>query len=47
LRYSVTGDHVEHVPLMAQARALGYRVLATDALVVEHANLPEHGEVWH
>jgi len=47
LRYGVTGDEVEHRGLMADARAAGYRVLATDALVVEHANLPEHGEAWH
>jgi hypothetical protein len=47
LRYDVVGDGVEHVGLMARARARGYRVLATDQLVVEHAYLPDYGEAWH
>jgi hypothetical protein len=46
LRYSVTGGEVEHVGLLAQARALGYRVWATDSCTVEHAYLPNHGEGW-
>lgn len=47
LRYRVAGNEVEHRGLLAQARSLGYRVLATDAVKVEHAYLPNHGEHWH
>lgn len=47
LRYAVAGDEVEHTGLLAQARARGYRVYATDAVTVLHAYLPHYGERWH
>lgn len=47
LRYGVTAGEVEHRGLLARAKALGYRVIATDAVVVTHAYLPAHGERWH
>lgn len=47
LRYSVTGDQVEHRYLLGQAKERGYRVLATDAITVTHAYLPAYGEDWH
>lgn len=46
-RYSVTGDSVEHVVLMEEARALGFRVFMTDRAKVEHAYLPKYGVEWH
>ena len=46
-RYSTVGGAVEHVALMAEARTLGYRVLALRALIIEHAYLPKYGEAWH
>ena len=46
-RYEPVGDDVEHVSMMAEARALGYRIWATDAVQVEHAYLPLYGVAWH
>lgn len=46
-RYEPAGDDVEHVSMMAEARALGYRVWATDAVQVMHAYLPLYGVAWH
>jgi Anp1 len=45
-RYQPVRDEVEHVSFFAQARARHWRVLATDAVTVEHAFLPKYGEKW-
>lgn len=46
-RYAVDGNAVEHVALMQDARAMGYKVFMTDLARVEHAYLPRYGERWH
>jgi len=46
-RYEPVGDDVEHVSMMAEARALGYRIWAMDAVQVTHAYLPKYGVAWH
>lgn len=47
LRYSVTGNEVEHLSFCDSARQAGVRVFATDETHVLHAFLPRHGEQWH
>jgi len=46
-RYRPRGDEVEHVSLMAQARAMGYKVYARRDVVVRHAFLPYYGLDLH
>lgn len=45
-RYKPVGDEVEHQSFMRQARELGHKIMATDALNVLHAYLPKYGETW-
>lgn len=46
-RYAPEGDEVEHPDLMAQARAMGYKVYARRDVIVRHAFLPYYGLDLH
>lgn len=46
-RYDAADQRIEHEFFMAQARALGYRVLARVDVRIEHAFLPKYGVTWH
>lgn len=46
-QYDPVGDEVEHRSLMRFAKRLGYRVIATDKAIVEHAYLPRYGQKWN
>ena len=46
-RYDPVRNEIDHLSLMRQARALGYRIWATEDATVEHAYLPHYGEDWH
>lgn len=46
-RYAPKGDEVEHPTLMAQARAMGFKIYARRDVVVRHAFLPYYGVDLH